>query len=71
MLVKYSAANLARMRKGLAVKVQYLVKVLERVYCLVAPEKIEYIVVVKGAAVLLEPLTVKGLPTLQPKIVVR
>lgn len=48
-----------------------MVKVLEKVYYLVAPEKIEYIIVAKGAAVPLEPLVVRGLLTLQLKIIVR
>lgn len=71
LLVKHSAATPARMREGLAAKVRRSVEVLERVHYPVAPEKTEYMVVARGAAVPPEPLVVRGLPTLQPKIVVK
>lgn len=71
MLVKHSITNPTRIREGLAAKVRYLVKVLEKVHYPVAPEKIKYIVIARGAMVLPKLLVVRGLPTLQPKTVVR
>lgn len=53
------------------VKARCILEVLKRVYCPVAPEKTEYIVVSKGAAVLPKLLVVQGLPVLRPKMVVR
>jgi len=69
-LVKSTASTPRAARALLTAKVGRVIRLLEELYCLVAPAKSEYLLASRGT-VCPEPLRVVGLPTLRPKPIVR